>query len=141
MGKPTTAMNLHAIASAAIAVVNPMVPVTVKVATGGYTVLDDGTRVPSHDTLTDVPAQIQALSFSDIQMVSGLQLNGERRAIYLNGRFDSMNRVRDTGGDLITFPDGDVWPYGTTWLVAMVLEQWPDWCKLACTLQVKPPAS
>lgn len=134
-------MNLHAIVSPAISAINPAVPVTVRVATEGYTVLADGTRVPSYDTLTNVPAQIQALSYSDIQMVSGLQLNGERRAIYLNGRFDSLSRSRNTGGDLITFPDGEVWPYGTTWLVAMVLEQWPDWCKLACTLQVNPPAS
>lgn len=133
-------MNLHALAAPAIAVVNPLVPVTVHVATGGYTVLADGTRIPEYDIIPEVPAQIQALSYSDIQMVSGLQLNGERRAIYLTGRFDAMSRPRNTGGDMITFPDGETWPYGTSWLVAMVLEQWPDWCKLACTLQVNPPA-
>lgn len=134
-------MNLHQIASGAIAVVNPMIPVTIKVATGDYTVLADGTRIPQYDTIPDVPAQIQALSFTDLQMISGLQLNGERRAIYLNGRYDSVSRPRNTGGDLITYPDGNKWPYGTTWLIAQVLEQWPDWCKVAVTLQVNPPAS
>lgn len=127
-------MNLHGIVARAVGVINPLVPVTVKVSTG-YTTAADGTRLPTYTTISDVPAQIQALQYTDILQLDGLQLNGERRAIYIQGRFDSLDRARGTGGDLIVFPDGDVWPFGTTWLVAMVLEQWPDWCKLACTLQ------
>ena len=127
-------MNLHGIAAPLIGVVNPFIPVTIKVSTG-YTTDDDGTRVPSYTFLFDIPAQIQALSFGDLRQLDGLELNGEKRKIYLNGQFDSVNRPRATGGDLITFPDGVVWPYGTKWLVVQSLEQWPDWCSLAVTLQ------
>lgn len=127
-------MNLHGIVAPIIGAVNPNIPVTVKVSTG-FTTDDDGVRVPSYTFLYDVPAQIQALSYTDLQNLQGLQLNGERRKIYLNGQFDSVNRPRATGGDLITFPDGAKWPFGTVWLVAQVLETWPDWCAMACTLQ------
>jgi len=127
-------VNLHGIVAPIVAAINPLVPVTVKVSTG-YTTGDDGVRQPTYTFLYDVPAQVQALSYTDLQNLQGLVLNGERRKIYLNGQFDSVNRPRATGGDLITFPDGTKWPYGTVWLVAQVLEQWPDWCALACTLQ------
>lgn len=127
-------MNLHAIAAPLIGVVNPFVPVTIKISTG-YSTDDDGTRVPSYTFLYDIPAQIQALSFGDLRQLDGLELNGEKRKIYLNGQFDSVNRPRVSGGDLVTFPDGNAWPYGTVWLVAQSLEQWPDWCSLVVTLQ------
>lgn len=107
---------------------------TVKVSTG-YTTEPDGTRVPSYTFLYDVPAQIQALGYTDMMQLSGLVLNGERRKIYLNGQFDSVNRPRATGGDLITFPDGARWPYGTVWYIVQVLETWPDWCSFAVTMQ------
>ena len=127
-------MNLHGIAAPLIGVVNPFIPVTIKVSTG-YTTENDGTRVPSYAFLFDVPAQIQALSFGDLRQLDGLELNGEKRKIYLNGQFDSVNRPRATGGDLITFPDGNTYPFGTSWLVVQSLEQFPDWCSLAVTLQ------
>jgi hypothetical protein len=127
-------MNLHGIAAPLIGVVNPFIPVTIKISTG-YSTDSDGTRVPSYTFLYDVPAQIQALSFGDLRQLDGLELNGEKRKIYLNGQFDSVNRPRGTGGDLITFPDGNVWPYGTVWLVVQALEVWPDWVSLAVTMQ------
>ena len=74
-------------------------------------------------------AQVQALTFRDIVQIEGLNLQGTRRAIYLSGRVDGLVRSLNKGGDLITLPDGSVW------LVAMVLEQWPDWVKCAATLQ------
>lgn len=108
---------------------------TILVATG-YTTSPDGTRTPTYDTLTDVPCQIQALAYTDIQMLDGLQLNGERRKVYVNGHYDSLSRERSTGGDLLVFPDGTMYPFGDTWLIAQTLEQFPDWCSLAVTLQV-----
>ncbi len=105
-------------------------------------------------------AQVQALTFRDLTQVSGLNLNGTRRGIYLSGDVEGLVRSQGKGGDLITFPDG------SEWLVALVLEAWgaselpmltlggdpmltlgggsmtelsggtPDqWCKVACTLQ------
>lgn len=132
-------MNLHAIAGPAVAVVNPFVDVTVRLSSG-YDTLPSGRRVPTYDEVTGVPAQIQALSFGDLQKLDGLNIQGERRKIYLSGRFDSLSRERQTGGDLVVYPDGNTWPYGTRWLIVQVLEQWPDWCSVAVTQQVEEAA-
>jgi hypothetical protein len=77
-------------------------------------------------------AQVQPISFRDIQQMDGLNLNGSRRVFYLSGSVEGHNRPTNQGGDLITFPDG------TVWLVAMVLEGYSfsaGWCKVAATLQ------
>jgi hypothetical protein len=128
-------VSLHGIAVGVIAAVNPQVTCTVRVSTG-YTTQADGTRVPQYSDLLNVPAQIQALSYGDIQLLDGLQIQGERRGIYLTGNFDSLNRGPQTGGDLIVFPDGTSWPFGTVWKIAYVLEQWPDWCHVAATRMI-----
>jgi len=44
-----------------------------------------------------------------------------------------VNRVTRGGGDLITIATGGV--NDGVWLVAQVLEQFPDWVAAACTLQ------
>jgi hypothetical protein len=121
-------VNLHDIASGAIGSVNPTVLVTLQHSTGSTTD-DDGKRTPTYDTTTGVRAQVQALTFTDLHQIDGLNLNGTRRAIYLYGAVAATVRASGQGGDLITLPDGSVW------LVAYVLEQWPDWCKVVCTLQ------
>lgn len=128
-------MNLHAIAGPAVATVNPMVAVNVQIFTD-MTIDDAGVRSPGYVTAIDVEAQIQALGYGDIQMIDGLQIEGERRKIYLHGRYYGLNRDEVKGGDLILYPDGAKWPYGTTWLVAMVSEQWPDWCSFIVTRQI-----
>lgn len=124
-------MNLHSIAVGLISAVNPQVLATVRVSTG-YTVLPNRKQVPTYDTMTDVPAQVQALTFRDLQQLDGLNLNGTRRAIYLYGRFDGVVRSQVKGGDLVTLVDS---PNAGVWLVAQVLEQWSGWCKVAVTLQ------
>jgi hypothetical protein len=124
-------MNLHGIVSGLIGAVNPHVPATLLVSTG-FTVDDDGKRIPTYAAPVTVTAQVQALTFRDIMQVDGLNLQGTRRAIYLYGEVDGLVRVSQRGGDLITLADG---PNVGVWLVAQVLEQWPDWCKVAATLQ------
>jgi hypothetical protein len=121
-------MNLHGIVSGAIAVVNPFTPVTIKLS-NGWTSNPDGTRTPAYIEVDGISAQVQALSFRDIQQIAGLNLEGTRKAMYLNGEIDGLVRATNNGGDLVIFPNGSVW------LVAMILEQWPDWCKAAVTLQ------
>lgn len=121
-------MNLHGLAVAAISLVNPQVPVQVRFSMGN-TIGADGFQVPTFSAPVPMRAQIQPLTFRDIQQVAGLNLQGTRRALYLFGEADGLVRVSQKGGDLITFPDGSVY------LVAIVLEQWPDWCKVAVTLQ------
>lgn len=124
-------MNLHGIVRGAINAVNPDYSTFVFVSVG-QTTGPDGTRVPAYYVQNGVRAQVQALTFSDLRQLDGLNLNGERRAIYLFGKFDGVVRNLLKGGDMIVILNG-VSVGG--WLVAQVLEQWPDWCKVAATLQ------
>lgn len=125
-------MNLHALVAPAIATVNPFVTATVRRATGATTA-PDGQRTP---TYTDWSAlvQVQALTFQDIRQLDYLNIQGVRRAIYLTGNVMGAVRVDNRGGDLIVFPTGTL-PEGDIWLAAQVLEAWPDWVKVAITLQ------
>jgi hypothetical protein len=128
-------VNLHAIAAPYVSIVNPMLPVTLYISAGSGT-SPDGTRVPSYAPPRSVLGQVQALTYRDLIQISGLNLNGNRRAIYLLGDVEGVMRPVDKGGDLIVFPDG------TVWLVATALETWgkagstDTWCKVAATLQV-----
>ena len=126
-------MNLHGIVAPAIAAVNPFVTAMLKRSTG-YTTAGDGTRSPTYADVPGVSVQVQALSYSDLQHLDGLNIQGVRRAVYLNGSALAVVRPLQTGGDLFVFPAGTL-PEGTTWLVAYVLEEWPDWYKVAITLQ------
>jgi hypothetical protein len=97
---------------------------------GTYSVSEGQNVVPEvMATSLTLNAQVQALTFRDIAQLEGLNLQGTRRAIYLDGAIEGLVRPQNKGGDLITLPDG------TVWLVAMVLEHWLDWCKVAATLQ------
>ena len=121
-------LNVHQIASGVISAVNPSVPVTVKIS-NGYTTNPDGTRTAQYLPEVYCYAQIQPLQFRDIAQVMGLNLQGIRRAVYLTGEIDGLVRAENKGGDLVIFPNGLIW------LVAIILEQWPDWVKAAVTLQ------
>lgn len=188
-------MNLHQMASGAIGTVNPFVPISVRVSIG-YQTDSNFNRTPAYAPAVTVSGQVQSLTFRDLQQLDSLNLQGTRKAIYVNGRIDGIVRIENKGGDLVTVPTafftgsisgttltvsalrsgrlsvgdgltgsgvadgttitalgtglGGAGTYeisttqnvasvqmasGTVWLVAMVLEQWPDWCKLAVTLQ------
>ena len=124
-------MNLHGIVSGAIQVVNPDILADVMVSTG-QTTNPDGSRTPAFQTTTGVPVQVQALTGQDIRQIEGLNLQGELRAIYVNGDIEGLVRAKKKGGDLIVIYSG---PSTGTWLVSQVLETWPDWTKFACVLQ------
>lgn len=125
-------MNLHGIVAGAIGAVNPTVRGAIQTS-AGYTTNDDGTRVPAYNPIqTNVPMQVQALQFRDITQLDGLNIEGVQRKIYISGRVDGLIRPENKGGDIITIADG----YGKgVWLVACVLEYWPDWCTVAVTQQ------
>lgn len=126
-------MNLHALVSPYVGAINPNFPVTVTPSAGGYTIGPDGSRVPSYGAPYTLTGQIQSLTYTDILQIGGLNLTGHRRAIYLSGDVESISRIQQKGGDLISFPDG------TIWLVAMLLEDWnmmDGWVKVAVTQQV-----
>lgn len=104
---------------------------SIQVSTGNTTAAD-GKRVPTFAAPVVKSAQVQPLSYDDIKHLDGLNIQGTRRAIFINGRVDGLVRVSNKGGDLITIASG---VNAGVWLVAVVSEQWPDWCKALVTLQ------
>lgn len=124
-------MNLHNIASAHIAVVNPPVTATIR-ESQGYQTGDDGSRTPAYADPVEVQIQVQALQYNDLVQIDGLNIQGEARAMYINGNWQGTVRDDQSGGDLITLPDTSVW------LVARVLENWSDadgWVKVCAVRQ------
>ncbi len=110
----------------AIGSINPHIPATLLQSTG-YTTEADGSRTPTFAT-RKVVIQVQALSTDDLKQIEGLNLQGSKNAVYLNGQYNGIVRVGRQGGDLLKFG-------GQTWLAVTVLENWPDWTKLAVVLQ------
>lgn len=122
-------MNLHGIVRGAIDAVNPHLPVTIKQSTG-YATNPDGSQVPTY-ALVSTTGQKQALTGADILRLNSLNVQGVSEKMYLDGNYEGLIRATGKGGDLITFN-------GQTYLVAAVLERWPDWCCVALTMQVNP---
>jgi hypothetical protein len=121
-------VNLHQVVSGAVSAVNPQMRLVVLVSTGAVTNAD-GSRVPGYAPPQTVCGDVQALQYSDILQLDALNIEGQRRKIYINGEVDGLVRADNKGGDLVVTPNREVW------LVAMVLEYWPDWCSVAVTLQ------
>jgi hypothetical protein len=107
-----------------------MLTVTVRHATG-VTQNADFTRVPTYST-TSMLGQVQALTSAELAQVDGLNIQGEKLAIYVNGNLEGVSRPDGAGGDLVTLPDGSVW------LVTIMLENWnrmDGWTKAAIVRQ------
>jgi hypothetical protein len=123
-------VNLNQVAGIVTSVVSPTMPVTVRVSTGNQKNAD-ATLTPTYAPPVTVSAQVQPLTWRDIQQMDALNLQGTRKAIYLNGQVNGIVRATNRGGDLIQFPDG------STWLVCLVAEGWENanWCKVLVTLQ------
>lgn len=128
-------MNLHAIVSPAIGVVNPPVFCTLMISTG-YTIQPDGTQVPNYATFNDVPVQVQALGYTDLMKMGGLNIESTRRKGYFYGNIEGIDRQAIKGGDLVQMPSLPTFPGPTTWLVAQVLEHFEGWTSVALTLQL-----
>ena len=119
-------MNLHAIASGVTGIVTPSQAATVQQSTG-YTTGADGSQTPTYQTI-NTTADMQPLTGRDIERLNGLNIQGVFQKAYLTGNFEGVFRVLGKGGDLIVIGS-------RTYLVAMVLERWPDWCCVALTMQ------
>lgn len=122
-------MNLHAIASPAINSVNPSEVAVIRRSVG-YTTNDDGRQVPTYAPVRSVRCQIQSLSTTDLQRVSGLNITGLMKSIYLNGDLSSVIRAGQKGGDLITLRDGQ------TYLIVQQVEHWRGWTHVIGVLQI-----
>lgn len=104
---------------------------------GTYTV--SGSQDASSTAMTSdlvLYAQVQPLSWRDLQMLDGLNLSGTRRKFYLSGALEAIERVNQKGGDLITVASG---VNTGVWLVAQVLEQYKEWVSVAATMQNESP--
>lgn len=125
-------MNLSALAGGYVATVNPWVTAQYLQNAGTYTTAADGKRTPTYLDAEPMAVQMQALSFGDLAQLSGLNIQGEKRALYCQGDVKGVARPDGRGGDIFKMPDG------STWLVCMVLENWfttAGWCKVAVTRQ------
>jgi hypothetical protein len=127
-------VNLHAVVAPYVGAVNPLILVTWE-QSNGYTQAADLSRTPTYHTVNGVQAQRQALTYKDLMQLSGLNINGEACALYINGDAVGVLRPDAKGGDLFRMPDG------SEWLVVHVLENWnatAGWTKVACTRQRNP---
>jgi hypothetical protein len=96
----------------------------------GYTTAEDGSRIPTVDSITLTASQVQPLSSSELRQLEGLNLSTESRGIYFYGESHGVLRAGQNDGDKITLADG------TRWLVVQVLEQWPTWAKVTVARQL-----
>jgi hypothetical protein len=124
-------VNLNNIVAGCVAAVNDWVTLAIQ-PSQGYTTNPDGSRGPVYGDTQYILAQMQALQYNDLVQVSGLNLTGERRAIYVNGDYQGVVRSSQEGGDLVTLPDGSVW------LLVFQFENWfttGGWTKFCITKQ------
>lgn len=119
-------MNLHSLASGIVGVVNPPVLATLHQSIG-YVTASDGSRTPAYSSTTG-EIQVQALTAAELQHLNGLNISGNLKKVFLDGKWNSIMRAAGTGGDLFTFD-------GYDWLVVHVLEQWPDWSSVVVSQQ------
>lgn len=120
-------MDLRGIVNGATRAVNPNIIVTVKRSTGS-TVGAGYRQVPSYAAPVSGPAQIQALKYSELKQLDGLNIQGVVKAIYLRGELAGVVRPTGVGGDIVTFGEQD-------WLVVTIFENWPTWTKAGIQLQ------
>lgn len=121
-------MNLHSIVKGAVGAINPHVVATVQ-KSNGYTTSGSGKRSPAYLPAVEVTLQSQPLSSDDLRQLDGLNIQGEKRAMYIDGVYKGVVRPDMAGGDLITLGDG------SQWLVVIQLEQWAGWAKVATVRQ------
>ena len=124
-------MNLRALANAATRTVNPNVSATVRPSTG-YTTASNGKQQPTYADPISLTIQAQALSKREIEHLDSMNLSNATISLYADAQLTGVDRVRQSGGDLVTFG-------GDTWLVIAVLEDWTltsGWCKVAVARQM-----
>lgn len=132
-------MNLRGIANNAIQGINPNISVVVRLP-NGYTI-DPATRkqVPAY---TDTPAmgQLQALDGDDLKQVSGLNIQGTIRAMYLYGSLAGVIRPDGSSQSHVVFTSNEAGVVKSRqWGVFKVLESWQAWCKVAIVYQDPAP--
>ena len=122
-------MNLNSVTSGALSFLSPWIIATIQRSSGSITAAS-GHRTPSYSTPEDISVKVQPLSAGEISQISGLNLQGEKKGIYISGVLQGASRAESKGGDLVTLQDA------SKWLVVHVLERWPEWSKVVGTRQI-----
>ena len=121
-------MNLHGIVRGAINAVNPDIPIVILRSTGS-TENASGRTIPTYADPQSARGQKQPVTGRDIERFNQQNIQGVTCKMYVYGNIEALIRQDEKGGDLIKFE-------GQTYLVASVMERWPDWCCVALTMQI-----
>ena len=125
-------MNLHQIVSGAIGMVNRHEMITLHRCTGTSNV---GGVVSVTYASADVMAQVQAPSAADLKLFDNLADAKHVKKFYMNAPASTINRQKETAGDIIERADG------TYWLINMIRDDFlPEgWLCCLATLQHELP--
>jgi len=128
-------MNGRGAANSPTQAVNPNIEAKLQVCIGSNTAADYS-REPLYADAVDCIVQVQSLSKKEIEHLDSLNLSNATQGIYANRQLTGVDRVDQSGGDLVTYTD----PASGTrnvWLVIAVLEAWntSGWCKVAIAKQ------
>jgi hypothetical protein len=126
-------MDLRKIVRGPVSTVNPDVPVG-WLRYLAYVTNDSGQSTATYAPLQTPMGQVQPLPAYRLTHMEQLNIQGVLRAVYLKGAVAQAVREDQTGGDLLLFPEVTGGPQ-RTWLVMLIDEQWPDWCRVVCQLQ------
>ena len=121
-------MNLHSLVRGTIRAVNRDIPVTIFPSTGS-TEDDTVKTIPTYGATIAAMGQKQPVSGRDIERFQQQNIQGVTCKMYVRGNVEGLFRVLGKGGDLLEFE-------GQKYLVASVMERWPDWCCVALTMQL-----
>ena len=125
-------MNLHAIVSGAIGIVNHHEMVTIYRCTG---TTNNAGVVSAEYEKTDILAQVQAPNAADLKLYANLADARHVKKFYINAPASTINRHEETAGDIIERADGSFW------LIDMIRDDFsPEgWLCVIGTLQHEPP--
>lgn len=126
-------MNMHNVVRSVITTINPDILITWRQSTG-YTPGSNYRPAPTYNDITNVRAQVQAQTSESMKHTNNITQQGVYRDVYMYGDVEAINRPNAIGGDLLIFPEVPGGP-NMTWLVKLVYETWPDWCKVSVCLQ------
>jgi len=121
-------MNLYGVATGAVQAVNKSITAQWTASTG-FSTAADGTQVPSYALTVGTTVQRQETSFKDLKQIDGMNMQGIFAVVYSQAQLNGVDRVSQLGGDKLVFDSA-------TWLVVLVTERWPGWCRAIVCKQV-----
>jgi hypothetical protein len=127
-------LNMRALVRGSINAVNNDIQIGWLASSGSTTNATTGDVTPTYAALQKPWAQIQPLSTQALAHLDNLGIQGVLRKVYLKGAVASCVREDGTGGDLLQFAETPGGPL-RTWLVVLVDEQWPEWCRVTAQMQ------